>query len=1229
MTSRAGEDDGLAWLRAERSRMLSGERFSSLEAALGALLAVLDLLDVLPSDLQDRFPNSKWTRLTGLEATDAAKAYVLSSGWLVDAQRFFLECIVVDWVDDLAEPLSTSDDGTKSTLRDKAIQAAFAPHAVVGVKNTQQAGKKSLIAVIEDVEDIGAKYEAKLAAVGQIIASGLSATSQVLTRMSKARSQSSSSSSPHHQLTQEAAFSALLLLAVQDDGADRERHSPLSYLLCAAARMRNLAQRDKFWQDVVRELCAVPVRVSNVLGAAAGPEDLEEGPFFAAFATQLEGIVYHSTTASDSARNQVRSEHLKILLQKLVRSGVTGRAVEVAGATDGSKADFFQALLGSALRRVQDSVGSDSQGWSPSYLTSWHRLIRSLEPTELSAQFLQHLVAYLDFVCFVSQKRGDLVIDAEKGRIGAEGRSFLSTETTRSSLLVARLLKVFMPAPQGRQVQDKDTTNARFVELAADADDAEEMGEEDMRRWLRIVFGDSQIAAGGSTCFSAAMARCLAIHVAPTSGKGDGSDEALAAVIAQTVSRWASDERVRRASVAEQQYLTTLLLSLLAQCPTRSSIPAQTLQGPTFIHGVSAHLSHQDPAFRRLGMVVAEILDAAVKQGDPAAAGTTKRLDFGQSMWSGRGDGKEASRVLRTMVVGWDVSSPLRQQLPLDGPKLLEMVGLAQPAPIAETPSEEQDDLSLPVIGSMFATERQPPSTRALPERRPAAKTTQGQGPIESLIEETSTLSFLGGGKARRSRPLIADITDSGASANDATVSRPLRAYDLPNESDLEESSSSEDDSDDEPGEEALPKSSLANEDDGPELVDVTVPKKRQRRRPVYVGELFPLLRSSERSESRKGLKNSEELIRRKTGWGMEIEETAVDLALALAALQNNWSTKHFEERRTGALSALIVAAPQAAGGCIIEQYFSGHYSIAQRMAMLNSLVEAARDLAERAGQQTSLTAKQTAGKNADVLIRHAAGEARQYGEQKYPAVRQANNLNILRAPRGGTLITETSSSSSVAARRDGRPINVASLPGASISRLPRYLDIASSVFIFPLMNRFWAVINDAGVRQSRSLQGARGSRRAQSVWQGAGTGSVLSAPAIGCLLDALAVMASLARNALDFQRVIVPELLELSLATPRAMLPLIGRDVDSDDMGRIHEGATTLAVVLVDTAREADSGRFLRREKGMLLRELDMYAAEVFKVENEKERGTSSAMSRAGRASATLLLRLQEIQSQ
>ncbi|KAK0558652.1 telomere binding protein [Tilletia horrida] len=1222
-------DDGVAWLRATRSRIVSGERFSSSIDALAPLLAACDLLEVLPPPLLEAFPHASWGKMAGCERTESAHLYVLNSGWLVDAQRFLLERVVVDWVEDLSESIRTLD-GTRSTVRDEVLLALFRPQYAVAAQ-TASKPRSGLIAIIDDEEDKvdskGSGPDAKLAATGHILASGLAAIGQVLSHAAKNRSgglHGLSSQTGALELTQDAALFVLkLLVAKQDSGP-----SPLQALLAAATQTTNLAQRDKFWQDAVKELCAVPARVSNMLGAAEMPIEVQDGPFFAALAKQTEAAVFHlASTSDDGSECKIQLSLLSKLLEKLVRSGVPSRALELATTSSRSnQADFLRTLVQGASTRLEKASTGNSWTWPPHYSAMWQRVIRGMEPSDLSTRLAQNIVAYLDSVSFVAQKRGDLVADGEKGRIGSEGQAFLSPSTAQASLLVATLLQLYLPLPL-RQQHAASTmsaaTSSRFSEVIEDGTDLDDANADDWKRWDGVVFSDANGSSAGLSCFSPAMARCLAVHIGCV---GLSSQEAsLATAVDHTMTRWGSSERLRRTSPAEVHYFTTLLLSLLAQCSRNSGVAAQLLQSPAFIQGVSAHMGHQDPSIRRMGMIVAEVLDAAVKQSAQSSISTSKRLDFGQSIWSGRGEGKEACRVLRAMVLGWNVSSPALQELPGTSTQGILLFGSPPPIGGAFGNSKNGKEV-LPATVSSLSAPRPEATTRFIPERRPV-ESLGGPSQGLSLIQDISTLSIMDGGKARRSRPLIAVTSEpSTTSGADTKVGRPLRAYNLPNEADEDVSSSSESDSeDDDEKEELMPSSSGKHDEDGPELLDVTVLKKRQRRRPVYIGELIPLLRSTERRESRKGLKNSEELIRRKTGWGLEVEENAVELALALAALQNNWSTKHFEERRTGALTALIVAAPQSAGGCIIEQYFSGHYSIAQRMAMLNSLVEAARELAERGGQKTPLTAKQTAAKNADALINLAAGGARQYGEQKYPEVRQANSLNVLRGPRG-TLIRETGP----VEKRNGRPVNVPSLPGARTASIARYVDVASSTFIFPLLNRFWAVINDAGARHSRSLQASRGASRrpAASVWQGAGVGSVLSASAVGVLLDALAVLASLARNALDFQRVIVPELLELSIATPRAMLPLIGQDEDSDGMGRIHEGAITLAVILVDAAREADQGRFLRREKGLLLRELDAYAGEVFKLEHEKERGPSSAMGRAGRASATLLLRLQEIQS-
>ena len=91
-------------------------------------------------------------------------------------------------------------------------------------------------------------------------------------------------------------------------------------------------------------------------------------------------------------------------------------------------------------------------------------------------------------------------------------------------------------------------------------------------------------------------------------------------------------------------------------------------------------------------------------------------------------------------------------------------------------------------------------------------------------------------------------------------------------------------------------------------LLDAALRKKP--RVPVYIYELVPLLRERAYRANKLALKHAEPLIRRKTGWGAEIAEHAVDVAIALASLQDNYGIRALDERRTRALCALCVAAP-------------------------------------------------------------------------------------------------------------------------------------------------------------------------------------------------------------------------------------------------------------------------------------------------------------------------------
>jgi telomere length regulation protein len=98
--------------------------------------------------------------------------------------------------------------------------------------------------------------------------------------------------------------------------------------------------------------------------------------------------------------------------------------------------------------------------------------------------------------------------------------------------------------------------------------------------------------------------------------------------------------------------------------------------------------------------------------------------------------------------------------------------------------------------------------------------------------------------------------------------------------------------------------------------------------RPVYLAQLGDLLRGSTAVGAAKGggpddpheadrigmgLTVAEELIRRKMGYGTELEENAVNLVCILLGMNNNYELDGFDEKRQGALRALVVGAPMKA----------------------------------------------------------------------------------------------------------------------------------------------------------------------------------------------------------------------------------------------------------------------------------------------------------------------------
>lgn len=93
--------------------------------------------------------------------------------------------------------------------------------------------------------------------------------------------------------------------------------------------------------------------------------------------------------------------------------------------------------------------------------------------------------------------------------------------------------------------------------------------------------------------------------------------------------------------------------------------------------------------------------------------------------------------------------------------------------------------------------------------------------------------------------------------------------------------------------------------------------------RPVYLGQLGELVRPSAGVKSQEdeqavermqvALDVGEELIRRKRGYGTELEENAVNLVYGYAGLQDNYDLEGFAEKRQAALTALVACCPRRA----------------------------------------------------------------------------------------------------------------------------------------------------------------------------------------------------------------------------------------------------------------------------------------------------------------------------
>lgn len=144
---------------------------------------------------------------------------------------------------------------------------------------------------------------------------------------------------------------------------------------------------------------------------------------------------------------------------------------------------------------------------------------------------------------------------------------------------------------------------------------------------------------------------------------------------------------------------------------------------------------------------------------------------------------------------------------------------------------------------------------------------------------------------------------------------------------------------------------------------DPTAINRNKPTAPVYVRDLIAGLRDQENYDIHElALATAASLIRRKANFGTEVTDHLKELANILTGLQDNSELESFAQQRQQALIAVLLAKPAQMAQWFARSFFSGDYSLTQRIAMLTTLGLGARELA---GMKDSATEDLVPGKPA------------------------------------------------------------------------------------------------------------------------------------------------------------------------------------------------------------------------------------------------------------------------
>ncbi|KAG9858417.1 hypothetical protein KCU98_g760, partial [Aureobasidium melanogenum] len=152
----------------------------------------------------------------------------------------------------------------------------------------------------------------------------------------------------------------------------------------------------------------------------------------------------------------------------------------------------------------------------------------------------------------------------------------------------------------------------------------------------------------------------------------------------------------------------------------------------------------------------------------------------------------------------------------------------------------------------------------------------------------------------------------------------------------------------------AKPDSDPEDEDEDPTMINRDKPKA-----PVYIRDLMAGLNDSENYDRHSlALKSAAALIRRKSSFGKEVSDHALELASILVGLGDTFDMEDFLELRLQALIAVLVSSPAQMAPWFARQVFDGDYSLSQRTTVLSVLGLGARELAGYKDEDEDLNPK-------------------------------------------------------------------------------------------------------------------------------------------------------------------------------------------------------------------------------------------------------------------------------